>query len=57
MRPELMAVKRGGSGTAAPEEQRAAAVSAPQKLTAEVIAGWAQLTGHRPSPRAPKPAR
>jgi hypothetical protein len=48
--PELMGGHRGGCRTGTPEEQPTAAGRQP---TAETIAGWAQLSAHRRSPRRP----
>ena len=48
--PELMGGHRGGRRTGMPQaSQRAAACLEP---TAEMVAGWAQLRAHRPTPRS-----
>jgi hypothetical protein len=57
MRPELMGGRRGGrqmgtpGGVGTPEGQQTAAAPARPEPSAEMIAGWAQLSAHRPAPR------
>jgi hypothetical protein len=51
MRPELMGGRRGGRQAGTPDGQQIAPAPARSEPTAEVMAGWAHLTAHRPAPR------